>query len=139
MTDRTNPIEPRRDPARNALDRQFLRFAAVGVVGTAVHYSVMLALVEFAGATPVLATCAGFLVSLGASYALNRLWTFDKRPPWTRGFVAYLLVCAVGLGINMGVVALAMGAGVHYMAGQVVATLVALLWNFFSARFVVFR
>jgi len=126
-------------PEKHALQRQFFRFAAVGVVGTAVHYAVMLALIALANVSPVVGTCAGFLVSLGASYALNRLWTFDKRPPWARGFATYFLVCAVGLAINMGIVALAIGAGVHYMLGQVVATFVALFWNFLSSRFIVFR
>lgn len=134
MTEHTDPAGK-----KHALHRQFLRFAAVGLVGTAVHYAVMLSLIAFAGVSPVMGTCVGFLVSLGASYALNRLWTFDKRPPWARGFVTYFLVCAVGLAINMGIVAIAISAGVHYMLGQVAATFIALFWNFFSSRLLVFR
>jgi putative flippase GtrA len=125
--------------ACQSLPRQFARFAAVGVVGTAMHYGVMLALVEVAGFNPVAGTCAGFLASLGASYTLNRLWTFAKSPPVVRSFAAYLFLCGIGLGINMTIVAAAIAAGFHYMVGQIVATLVALLWNFASARFLVFR
>jgi len=124
---------------RHALHRQFLRFAGVGVVGTAVHYGAMFAAVELLGVSAPVGSGIGFLVSLGASYGLNRVWTFEKRPPWARGFLAYLLVCAVGLGINMGVVALGVANGLHYMLAQVVATPIALLWNFFSSRFIVFR
>lgn len=137
MTDELNPAE--NDPSKHALHRQFLRFAGVGVVGTAVHYAAMFAAVELLHVSPVIGSGIGFLVSLGASYALNRMWTFDKRPPWARGFLVYFLVCAVGLAINMGIVALGVSAGLHYMVAQVIATPVALLWNFFSSRFIVFR
>lgn len=137
MTDRLNPADNTSD--KHALHRQFVRFAGVGVVGTAVHYGVMLGAMTLADVSPVIGTCLGFIVSLGASYALNRLWTFDKRPPWARGFLTYFLVCAVGLAINMGIVALAIGGGIHFMLGQVVATVVALIWNFLSSRFIVFR
>ena len=125
--------------ARQELKRQFVSFALVGVVGTITHYATMLSLIEFAGATPVMGTFAGFFAGLGASYVLNRQWTFDKRPPWARGFATYFAVCFVGLGINMGIVALALAIHVHFMIGQVVATCVALFWNFLSSKFVVFR
>lgn len=125
--------------ARQELKRQFLSFALVGVVGTITHYATMLGLIQFAGASPVMGTFAGFFAGLGASYVLNRQWTFDKRPPWARGFLTYFAVCFVGLGINMGIVALAMAIHVHFMIGQVVATCVALFWNFLSSKFVVFR
>ena len=125
--------------ARQELKRQFLSFALVGVVGTFAHYATMLSLIEFADVTPVMGTFAGFFAGLGASYVLNRQWTFDKRPPWARGFVTYFAVCFVGLGINMGIVALALAIHVHFMIGQVVATCVALFWNFLSSKFIVFR
>jgi putative flippase GtrA len=41
MSDRMNPVEAAPAQGKNALHRQFLRFAAVGVVGTAAHYGVI--------------------------------------------------------------------------------------------------
>lgn len=124
---------------RRLLQRQFLSFAAVGVVGTAAHYVTMLALIYYAHVSPLIGTGAGFMAGLLASYALNRRWTFDKRPPFARGLLAYFLVCIIGFGINVSVVAFAMWLGVHFMIGQVFATVLALFWNFLSSRFVVFR
>ena len=41
---------------------RFLRFAMVGALGTLAHYSLLLALVEVAGAEPVVGSVAGFVL-----------------------------------------------------------------------------
>jgi putative flippase GtrA len=38
--------------------REFLSFALVGVVGTITHYATILALIQFAGTSPVMGTLA---------------------------------------------------------------------------------
>src|SRR5688572_26289362 len=49
------------------LGRQFSRFLAVGVVTTAVHYGVLIALVEAFDINPVLGTTAGFIAAVFVS------------------------------------------------------------------------
>ena len=55
---------------------QFLRYACVGAVGTAAHYTVLIALVQSAGAAPVAASTAGAIVGAFVNYALNHRFTF---------------------------------------------------------------
>ena len=134
MTDLSNA-----PPAPSGLKRQFFRFAMVGVVGTAAHYAILLIAVELLHLSPLIGAGAGFLTGLIASYILNRAWTFDARPAFGRGLATYTVVCAVGLGINVSIVALAVALGAHYMVGQVIATPIAMLWNFAGSRLIVFR
>jgi putative flippase GtrA len=121
------------------LVNQFLRFAAFGAVATAAHYAVMLTLVEIAGVHPVLATICGSCAGAVVSYTLNRRYTFDARPAFGSGLVKFLVVILIGAGINAGIVWLLMRQGLYYMLAQVIATGIVLIWNFASARLVVFR
>ena len=57
MTD-TRPSRPTRK-----FGCQFLLFAGMGAIGTAMHYSVLIALVRLAQMDAVLASMAGFVVS----------------------------------------------------------------------------
>jgi putative flippase GtrA len=118
---------------------QFLRFAIVGTVAGVVQYAILIALVQLAHLNPVIGTACGFCVAAVVSYSLNRHFTFDHRPVFARGLMKFFVVGAVGLAINVGVVALLVALRVHYLVAQLVATAVALIWNYCAARFVVFR
>ena len=134
------PLKTAAPPAReSSIGQQFFRFALVGVVGTAAHYTILLIAAELLHLSPVIGAGAGFLTGLIASYVLNRAWTFDKRPEFKRGLATYTVVCVIGFGINVSIVALALTLGVHYMIGQVIATPIAMLWNFLGSRMIVFR
>jgi len=119
--------------------RDFLRFAMVGALATAVHYSVLIAMTELGHIGPVPATICGFFAGALVSYILNRRYTFATKPEFSKGLAKYLLVIAIGAVINAGIVAAFVGSGVHYMIGQVIATGIVLIWNFGAARAFVFR
>jgi putative flippase GtrA len=123
----------------DVLARQFSRFLAVGVAATAVHYGVLIALVEAWAVHPVLATTAGFVTAALLSYALNRRYTFDEQPAFGPGLLRYYAAVSMGLLLNASVMAALTGWGAHYVLAQIVASGVALVWNFLSARLVVFR
>lgn len=122
-----------------AVFNQFLRFAAVGAVATAVHYAVMLSLVELGGMHPVTATFVGFCCGAVVSYTLNRRFTFETRPSYGRGFAKFFFMVGIGAFINAGIVWVLTHNGFHYMVAQVIATGLVMIWNFASARFIVFR
>lgn len=80
---------------------QFVRYGAVGALGTALHFGAAIMLVEGAGANPVAASGAGFMVAFVVQYLLNRTWVFASRVgPW-RGLARYAVVCATGLAISL--------------------------------------
>ena len=62
-----------------ALISRFLRFALVGIFGTAAHYTVLVSLVEVYGVPVLFATTAGFLTGALVNYILNRRFTFVVR------------------------------------------------------------
>ena len=110
----------------------------MGVATTAVHYGVLVALVEAWAVNPVAATTAGFLAAVLLSYLLNRRYTFDELPAFHAGLVKYCAAVSIGLVLNAGTVALLTGCGIYYLLAQVIASGVALVWNFSAARLVVF-
>ena len=131
MTDRPSSLD--------VLARQFSRFLAVGVATTAGHYGVLIALVEAWDVHPVWGTTAGFVVAVLFSYLLNRRYTFEERPTFGPGLAKYYASVSMGLVLNAGIMAQLTKCGVHYLLAQAIASGVALIWNFFAARFLVFR
>jgi putative flippase GtrA len=125
--------------ALDGLGRQFSSFLAVGVATTAVHYGVLILLVETLDANPVVATTAGFVTAAFLSYLLNRRYTFDELPAFHSGLLKYYAALSIGLVLNAGVMALLTDWGAYYLLAQVIASGVALVWNFLAARFVVFH
>jgi putative flippase GtrA len=57
---------------------QIARFLTVGVAAAAVHFSVVVLLVQFFHYEPLIANVGGFLVSFQLSYWGHRLWTFSE-------------------------------------------------------------
>jgi putative flippase GtrA len=119
--------------------RDFLRFAAVGAVATAVHYAVLIGLTEIFGVHPVLGTACGALTGGVVSYTLNRIYTFAARPAYMRGLVKFIIVISIGAALNAAIVAFFMWLGLWYLFAQFIATGIVLIWNFAVSRVVVFR
>lgn len=120
---------------RLSVGSSFVCFVVVGGVATALHYAVMVGFVEWVGALPVVASALGFVVGAVVGYLLNRRFTFASARDHREALPRYVVVAAVGLIIN--VVALTVLLEVFdwfYLWAQVVATVVALFWNFGANR-----
>ncbi len=135
MTDTQQPTRPARK-----LGGQFLLFAGMGAIGTAMQYGVLIALVQFTQAGAVLASTAGFVVGACVNYSLNYLFTFNSSKRHTEALPKFLTVALLGMGINASIMAgLVHQAGMHYLLAQMVATGLVLLWNFAGSKLWVFR
>jgi putative flippase GtrA len=122
------------------ISKQFLRFVAVGGVATAIHYAILVLLVQLEIAAPVMASTIGFAVSAVFNYALNRVLTFRSRRRHVEAFPRFALAASTGLGLNAICVWLLLATGViHYLVAQMVATGVTLVWNFTINRLWTFR
>lgn len=120
--------------------RRFLAFATVGAVATAVQYGILAVLVELAGWRPAAASALGFCVSVLVNYWLNFHLTFAGRAGHRQAALRFVGVAAVGLGINTTVMLLlAPVPAVHYLLAQVLATALALTWNFAASHLWAFR
>ena len=63
---------------RYAASPQFLRYAIAGAAGTAVHYLVLIALVQGASVAAVPASTAGAVAGALVNYRLNHRYTFES-------------------------------------------------------------
>jgi len=110
-----------------------LRFLAVGGAATIIHFSVLIALVEGAGAEPTLATSAGYAVSAGFNYIANRSFTFRSDALHHAAVPRFLAMCLLGLSLNAAGMWAWTSLGLHYVAAQVLTTLVVVTVNYLVA------
>ena len=124
----------------HATTRQVLRFAVVGVIATATHYSILTALVEIRHVNKIVATTIGYAIGTIVSYVLNRRFTFDARgTPVVKSFAKFAVLYGVGAFLNGAIFGALVHAGLFYLFAQVIATGIVLFWNFLGARYIVFR
>ncbi|MBN2885132.1 MAG: GtrA family protein [Chromatiaceae bacterium] len=109
---------------------QLLRFGLVGALATALHYVLLIALVQLAGWSALAASSLGFSLSALLNYALNRRFTFRSRRAHGEALPRFALVAASGLALNALLLAALIEVGAHYLIAQVLATALVLLWNF---------
>lgn len=116
-------------------NRQFAVFLIVGAVSTAVHYVVLLLLVETASVNPVPASIFGYLIGGAVNYVLNYSHTFASKKKHLSSGPRFAIVAAIGFFINGGVMwILTVAIGFYYLLAQIFATGVVLLWNFNANR-----
>lgn len=121
---------------RAKLSLQFLSFALIGLLGTSVHYLVLITLVSGASIAPVIATSAGAVCGAITNYLLNYRLTFRSRKRHSEALTKFLLVAALGLLINAAILeAIVRFAKWHYLFAQIIATGVVLFWGFLANRF----
>ena len=90
----------------SGLIRQSLRFAAVGLVNTAIGLLAIYAVIFFFNANPALANAIGYAIGLTVSFLLNRLWTFGDTQSIAKVLPSYLLAAAISYLLNLSVVLL---------------------------------
>ena len=118
--------------------RQLLLFAMAGGFATALHYALLVALVQ-AQVSVVMASSVGAVFGALLNYGINRRFTFRSRRAHRQALPRYLLIAAAGFVINGYVITVALNARLHYLAAQVIATATVLLWNFVIHRWWTFR
>lgn len=110
--------------------RDFLRYAGVGVVATAAHYALLAALVELAHWPAPAGAAAGAVFGAQVAFAGNRGFTFAHTGPWLGAWWRFQATAVLGAGVSAATVAIAQAAGLHYLAGQVIGTGLALALTF---------
>ncbi|MBV8665470.1 MAG: GtrA family protein [Burkholderiaceae bacterium] len=123
-----------------SLPRQFLRFAAVGLCGTAVQYAVLWAGVELAGVPAALASGVGYVCGSVVNYLLNYFFTFESGKTHVEAASKYFSVLGVGWCINTGLMGLLVHhLGWNYWIAQFLTTGIGLIWNFTGSRLWAFK
>jgi putative flippase GtrA len=111
------------------------RYLLVGLLATAVQYVLLVALVELAGAAPAPSAAFGAAGGAVAAYAGNRQFTFPGKGAHARALPRFLTVAAIGAATNGAIVWIGTKVlGVHYLAAQVVATVIVVWGGFVLNR-----
>jgi putative flippase GtrA len=111
--------------------RRFLLFALAGAAGTPAHYLTMILLVEIGHVGAVVGAVAGSTVGGLVNYLLNRRYTFESARPYRETGPKFAVI-ATGTGA-LNALLVYLGADVlrlHYLAAQVIATLIVFFANF---------
>ncbi|PNG26370.1 GtrA family protein [Methylocella silvestris] len=117
------------------LFRQLSSFTGVGLLATALHYGVLIGLVEVWRAPPPAAAVAGSVAGAALSYVLNRRHTFRSERPHRRTGARFALVALGAAALTYVFMSLFVnGAGAPYLAAQVVTTGIVALWTFLAHR-----
>ncbi len=118
---------------------QLIRYAVVGAVATATHYALLALCVEIGGWPAWLASGFGAVIGAQVAYFGNRLLTFAYRGAIGASWLRFQSTALLGALFGMLIVGGAVQLGVHYLIGQVVATLSSLLLTFTINRNWTFR
>jgi len=118
---------------------QFIKFAAVGAIGTIAHYVTLIASVSGIGMTPVAGTTVGAAVGALVNYWLNRNVTFRSIRRHAEALPRFMALAGAGIALNALAVWILTATGLHYLLAQVVATAVILFFNFLVSRTWIFR
>jgi putative flippase GtrA len=109
----------------------FGRYLLIGLLATAIHYAVLVGLVEFAGVVAAPSAATGAICGAFAAYAGNRRFTFPGGAAHAQALPRFFAVAALGAAINGAIVWTGTEVlRMHYLAAQVVATSIV-VWSGF--------
>lgn len=122
---------------------QFAKFAVIGVVNTLIDfaiYYILTRVVLIFGGNVYIANTIGFIAGATFSYFANRTWTFSvQNKAGVTEAAKFYGTAASGYAINMLVFYFSISfLGIFDLVAKVIATLVAIFWNFFVTKFFVF-
>lgn len=110
----------------------FVKFLGVGGTATAIHYAILILLVELDLTTAAVASAIGYTLSSIANYLLNYYFTFSSKADHGVAGLKFMIVAGAGLTINTSLVYLMTEtANFYYLAAQLIATFIVLLWNYY--------
>ncbi len=123
-----------------ALARQLRSFVGVGALATALHYGVLIGLVQLAGVAPVPAALCGFTAGGVMSYRLNRRHTFGSERPHEEAIWRFTLVAGVAFALTYALMrAMVEGWLIPYLPAQVATTGLVMIWTFAANKLWTFR
>ncbi|QJQ06386.1 GtrA family protein [Undibacterium piscinae] len=120
---------------------QFLRFAAVGLSGTAVQYGCVAIAIEVAGKGAIVtASAVGYILGSIVNYVLNYFLTFSSGKSHVETASKYFAVLAVGWCLNLGMMSLFVQAWAwNPWYSQLISTGIGLCWNFTGSKLWAFK
>ncbi|MBN9221603.1 MAG: GtrA family protein [Mesorhizobium sp.] len=117
---------------------QIMRYGIVGLTAVAIHYAVLITLVELADMRKLVASIIGFCAAIPFNYYFQHRWVFRSRNDHSLALTRYMIVTTLGLAINSIVFHTGLAVGLPYLLAQAVAILLVTAFNFIANRFYTF-
>lgn len=124
------------------VNRQFIKFALVGALGTTLDYTAYLSLTRFLGVWYLFASVVGFGCGLINNFFWNKYWTFARKESGEgkRQFVKFFIVSVLGVALgNVLLFCLVEWCGFYDIVARVMTTGIVMLWNFSANKVWTFR
>lgn len=117
--------------------KPFIKYAIVGVLGTAIDLGALYILVEYARMDVILASVFSFLLAVVNNFIINKAWTFqNKSKNYRKLFIKFLIVSLVGLLLTVSCMHLFVNvANIWYIFAKAITSLIVLSWNFLGNKF----
>lgn len=124
---------------------QLLKFSLIGSVGFAVDAGIMLILNPLLSLNPIEARPISFMFAVTITWYLNRQFTFPHRAHSTRlqEWLRYTSANGIGALLNLVIFYVSMATSTFFRSNPVfalaVASILALLFNFWASKTIAFR
>ena len=117
----------------------FVKYCLVGGLSAVIDFLVLIFLIEFFQTPILLANSISFSLAVVNNYYFSRRFTFrNTNPQIGRQFILFFAGALVGLIINNGVLVSLVNIGMWYILAKILATGIALLWNYFINKKIIF-
>ncbi len=119
---------------------QIMRFFSVGVLAAAVHFSVVVLLVQKFAYAPLIANIGGFLVSFQVSYFGHRLWTFsDTIIDHREAYLKLVMVQVLNFALNESLYYFLLGLHLPYQVALLIVIAIMPAFTFVTSKWWVFQ
>jgi putative flippase GtrA len=123
-------------PSRRA-SVQLVRSLVVSVIALVADFGSLVLFKEKFGVHYLQAAALSFCLGVVVNYALSVWWVFADRQMESQHieFVVFFVICAIGLGLNLAIIAgLVQFLTVDYRLAKVVSSVVVFFWNFIARK-----
>jgi putative flippase GtrA len=119
---------------------QLFRFGIVGLTAAAIHFTIVVTLVQMFFLAPLLANFFGFFVSFQVSYWGHRLWTFAATDILHRAaFPKLLVIQLINFAANESLFYILLSWHLPYQIALIIVLTVLPVFTFISSKMWVFR
>jgi dolichol-phosphate mannosyltransferase len=113
---------------------RFVSFTLVGGVGVLLHLSILSLLFRGLGVDFVVGQTVATLIAMTGNFFLNNILTYRdmrlKGWEWVRGWLAFVLICSVGMVANVGVAASLFRDHRGWLLSAIAGVFIGAVWNY---------
>ena len=122
---------------------RLVMFGAVGLLGVAVHLSVLRFSIDVANSSFATAQTAAVMTAIAFNFTLNNAITYRDRKltgvRWFIGLLSFYAVCGFGALANVGVGILVFSNNPRWWLAGIAGAAVGSIWNFAASSYVTWR